>query len=404
MLHPKDIRIQDYTYDLPDERIAKYPLANRDESKLLQYKSGEISESVFKNLPELLAADTLLVYNNTKVIRARLLFHKETGAKVEIFCLEPHQPADYAQSFQETERVTWRCMVGNARKWKDTKLTLKLDNGVQVYAEKVGQQGKDFIIELSWDNNAYTFSDIIEMCGNIPIPPYLNRKSEESDLSNYQTVYAKYKGSVAAPTAGLHFTDNVLDTLRAKGVETDEVTLHVGAGTFQPVKADAMEDHDMHTETISVSLSTLRHLKAKQDHIIAVGTTSVRTLESIFWLGNQLLQGDIDTPELAHLSQWVPYESNKVGTLDEVLSKLIQWLEDNNKESIHASTQIIIAPGYKFKIIGGMLTNFHQPTSTLLLLVSALVGETWRTIYDYALANNFRFLSYGDSSLLMKHE
>lgn len=399
--HPREISIEDFTYDLPDERIAKYPLEQRDKSKLLSYTGGQIAESQFKDLPSLLSSDTLLVYNNTKVIRARLLFYRETGAKVEIFCLEPHQPADYALSFQQTEKVVWRCLVGNARRWKEQFLSMELPNGVVLKAEKLGRENGDFLVELSWDDANYTFSDIIEQSGNIPIPPYLNRQSEDSDLSDYQTVYAKYKGSVAAPTAGLHFTDEVLTALRAKGAETNEVTLHVGAGTFQPVKADQMDDHDMHTETIAVNLSTITHLKEKLGHVIAVGTTSVRTLESLYWIGNLYLQGQIDSPDGAHLKQWTPYEDTPNYTPLEVLTALEKWMQDNNTDTLHAATQIIIAPGYEFRIIKGMLTNFHQPTSTLLLLVSALVGDDWKEIYSYALANDFRFLSYGDSSLLM---
>lgn len=400
-IHPKEITIADYTYDLPDERIAKYPLERRDESKLLYYQNKEIQEHVFNQLADVISPKTLLVYNNTKVIRARMLFFKETGAKIEIFCLEPHQPVDYALSFQSRERVVWRCMVGGAKKWKEDKLHMELASGAVLSAEKIRRDNGDFLIEFSWDDAELTFTDVIEQSGNIPIPPYLNRQSEESDLSDYQTVYAKHKGSVAAPTAGLHFTDGLLDNLRSVGVTTDEVTLHVGAGTFQPVKALQMEDHNMHTETIAVSLSTIKHLQKKLDHVIAVGTTSVRTLESLYWIGNLYLQGEIDTPQGAHLDQWVPYDSGREYTSAEVLKGLEVWMIDNDIDVLYASTQIIIAPGYNFRIIEGMLTNFHQPNSTLLLLVSALVGDDWRSIYDYALENDFRFLSYGDSSLLM---
>ena len=401
MMHPKKINIRDFSYELPDERIAKYPLEKRDESKLLLYKHGDIKTSLFKNAPDYLSSDALLVYNNTKVIRARMIFFKSTGAKVEIFCLEPHHPVDYAQSFQQTERVVWRCMVGNARKWKEEALQMELD-GVVLTANKIGRDGADFLIEFSWNNTAFTFSDVVERSGNIPIPPYLNRESEVSDLTTYQTVYAKYKGSVAAPTAGLHFTEEVLLSLHNKGVETDELTLHVGAGTFQPVKADSMEEHPMHTETIAVSYDTIKHLRAKSDCIIAVGTTSVRTLESIYWIGALLREGKIITPDRAHLSQWTPYDLDQDVTLEQALDALLSWMRDNESFVINASTQIIIAPGYQFKVISGMFTNFHQPQSTLLLLVSALVGEDWRKIYDYALAHDFRFLSYGDSSLLFK--
>lgn len=400
-LHPKHLKISNFTYELPDERIAKYPLHNRDESKLLCYREGVVSQRVFKTLSEELSSDALLVYNNTKVIRARMLFHKVTGAKIEIFCLEPHIPVDYALSFQQTKQVVWRCMVGGARKWKEDKLTMVLFNGTTLTAERKGREQGDFLIQFTWDNAALTFSDVIEQSGNIPIPPYLNRPSEASDLTTYQTVYAKHKGSVAAPTAGLHFTDEVLSDLHEHGIEIDEVTLHVGAGTFQPVKAVQMDAHNMHTETIAVSLETIKHLKAKVGHIIAVGTTSVRTLESLYWIGNHYIQGDIDSPDAAHLDQWTPYnEGVKHSTLD-VFEALEKWMLDNGVNELHASTQIIIAPSYQFRVIEGMLTNFHQPNSTLLLLVSALVGDDWRKIYDYALAHDFRFLSYGDSSLLM---
>ena len=402
MIHPKTIAISDYVYDLPDERIAKYPLGQRDESKLLAFRDGNIEEFVFNALPNLLPADTFLVYNNTKVIRARILFYKATGAKIEIFCLEPHSPADYAQSFQQTDKVIWRCMVGHARKWKEELLVMKLSNDLTLTAKKMDQQGMDFFVEFSWNNPKYSFSDVIELSGNIPIPPYLNRQSEVSDLTNYQTVYAQYKGSVAAPTAGLHFTDGVLEALRKKGVETDAVTLHVGAGTFQPVKSEQMAQHPMHTESIAVSLSTIANLQRKLGHIIAVGTTSVRTIESLYWIGALLKTGAISSPEGAHLNQWTPYELQENVSASDALSAIIDWMESHQLEMLHAETQIIIAPGYTFRIIEGMLTNFHQPKSTLLLLVSALVGECWRDIYAYALAHDFRFLSYGDSSLLMK--
>lgn len=402
MQHPKLLNIKDFTYHLPEDRIAKYPLPQRDESKLLIYNQGSIETEQFKDLPEKLASGTLLVYNNTKVIRARIPFFKTTGAKIEIFCLEPHLPADYAQSFQHTEHVVWRCMVGNARKWKDEPLVLPLEGGALLTAEKLGREGADFLIQFSWDDARLCFSDIVEKCGEIPIPPYLKRKSETSDLSTYQTVYAQHDGSVAAPTAGLHFTDDVMDNLKANGIYTDEVTLHVGAGTFQPVKSETMADHPMHTETIGVTYAALRNIRDHIGHVVGVGTTSVRTLESLYWLGYLLKIGKIDSPENAHLNQWVPYEHPELISAVDVLDALLEWMLKNDVEQLNATTQIIIAPSYEFKIIEAMLTNFHQPQSTLLLLVSALVGEHWRSIYDYALANEFRFLSYGDSSLLFK--
>ncbi len=402
MKHPKTISIQDFSYCLPDEKIAKYPLKKRDESKLLCFRNSKITQRLFKEFPAELSSDTLLVYNNTKVIRARMMFYKETGAKIEVFCLEPHIPSDYALSFQQTKEVVWRCIVGNARKWKDTPLLMDLGNGVQLKADKIGRDGADFLIKFEWDNPSLCFSDVIEKCGNIPIPPYLNRESEVSDLTTYQTVYAQYDGSVAAPTAGLHFTDHVLQELNEKGVCTDQVTLHVGAGTFQPVKSEKMALHPMHTETIAISYNTLQNLKDHLGHIIAVGTTSVRTLESIYWLGASLKRGELSSPEGAHVEQWTPYEVQDAVSPSEALDALISWMDSNDSKILTASTQIIIAPGYEFKIIEGMLTNFHQPKSTLLLLVSALVGESWKTIYDYALCHEFRFLSYGDSSLLFK--
>lgn len=400
-MHPKNINIARYLYDLPEERIALYPLAKRDESKLLHYRKGVMQERQFKSLPVLLPPESLLIYNNTKVIRARLFFYKKTGAKIEIFCLEPHLPSDHALAFQQKEKVVWRCLVGGARKWKDETLQMILPGGSVLSANLLGRYSGDFLIAFSWDNALLTFSEILEQSGKIPIPPYLGRKSEASDLSNYQTIYAKHKGSVAAPTAGLHFTDEVIAHLYARGIASGQVTLHVGAGTFQPVKTEQMEAHNMHTESIAVGLETIRQVKANLGHIIAVGTTSVRTLESLFWIGNQLLQGQIKSPLGAHLGQWTPYDDGPNADVEDALDALIIWLEMNAIEELHAATQIIIAPGYTFKIIEGMLTNFHQPGSTLLLLVAALVGEDWRKIYDYAIAHNFRFLSYGDSSLLM---
>lgn len=402
MQHPKLLNIKDYTYHLPDDKIARYPLSKRDESKLLIYEQGDIATKQFKDLPSRLSSGALLVYNNTKVIRARMHFSKATGANIEIFCLEPFAPADYAQSFQHTERVVWRCMVGNARKWKVEPLYLDLDGGTVLCAEKIGRDGADFLIEFSWNDANLCFSDIVEKSGEIPIPPYLKRQSEASDLDTYQTVYAHSDGSVAAPTAGLHFTDEVIKQLRNNNVNMEEVTLHVGAGTFQPVKSETMAEHPMHTETIGVSLDALKNIKDNLGQIIGVGTTSVRTLESLYWLGFLLKVGDISSPENAHLNQWVPYEHREKISAADALDEILDWMRLNGVEQLNATTQIIIVPSYEFNIIEGMLTNFHQPQSTLLLLVSALVGEDWRKIYEYALANNYRFLSYGDSSLLFK--
>lgn len=400
--HPKQLNIKDYTYDLPEGRIAKYPLEQRDESKLLIYKNGEINSQYFKGLPQHLDEGTLLVYNNTKVIRARMTFMKSTGAKIEIFCLEPHKPVDYAQSFQQTERVIWRCLVGNARKWKEEPLYLELEGGTMLCAKKMAREGADFFVEFSWDNDALCFSDVVEASGDIPIPPYLKRDSEDSDLKTYQTVYAQHDGSVAAPTAGLHFTNKVMEDLNDKGILTEKVTLHVGAGTFQPVKSETMAEHPMHTETIGVTRAALLNIREHLGQVFGVGTTSVRTLESLYWLGVLLKKGLINSPDNAHLNQWTPYEHGDDISAAEALDAILHSMDKQKLDQINATTQIIIAPSYEFRIIEGMLTNFHQPQSTLLLLVSALVGDDWRKVYDFALANDYRFLSYGDSSLLFR--
>lgn len=398
-----DISIENYNYPLPDERIAKFPLAVRDRSKLLLYRDKNISETTFANLGEELPDNSLLVFNNSKVIYARLVFRKQSGARIEIFCLEPHEPKDYALVFAQTERCVWKSMIGNRKKWKGEVLSKEIDiNGekVRLSAKLETSEGANDCVEFTWDNPHITFAELLDATGELPIPPYLNRAAEESDRQTYQTVYSKIKGSVAAPTAGLHFTPEVLSDLQTKSIETAELTLHVGAGTFQPVKSESIADHSMHAETVEIPLATLKHLRQKVGHIIAVGTTSVRTLESLYYIGLQLETEEPDTA-FFYVKQWEPYQ---VGTeIESVksLDNIICFLEKNHLDKLHFSTQIIIAPGYRFHFVKGIITNFHQPKSTLLLLISAFVGERWKDIYDYALANHFRFLSYGDSSLLL---
>lgn len=401
----QQIHIEEFNYLLPDERIAKFPLPQRDESKLLLYKEGKISESVFKHISDYLPKGSLLVFNNTRVIQARLLFRKETGAQVEIFCLEPLEPHDYSLIFQQTGHCTWLCMVGNLKKWKGGLLSKELYiNGISVClkVEKKQSFGDTHRIEFTWDNPSFTFADLLDVAGILPIPPYLHRETEVNDLKTYQTVYSKIKGSVAAPTAGLHFTPEVLADLDNKGFEREELTLHVGAGTFKPVKSETIEEHEMHTEFISVNRTSIEHILKNQDNIIAVGTTSVRTLETLYYIGTILANNPEATPEELIVSQWMPYkEGNNTLSPEQALQNVINYLDEHNQDKLLTATQIMIAPGYTFKIVKGIITNFHQPQSTLLLLVSAFVKGDWKNIYDYALSHDFRFLSYGDSSLLL---
>ena len=405
--NPKHIHIRDFQYDLPDERIAKFPLPERDHSKLLLYRHGEVSEDHFYNLPHHIPAGSLMIFNNTKVIQARLHFRKETGALIEVFCLEPIEPNDYALNFQQTRHSAWLCMIGNLKKWKEGPLhramTVK-GLPVTLTATRGECRGTSHWVDFTWDNAEVTFADILEVFGELPIPPYLNRETQESDLVTYQTVYSKIKGSVAAPTAGLHFTPRVLDALKQQGVDLEELTLHVGAGTFKPVKSEEIEGHEMHTEYISVSRDTIAKLLAHNGQAIAVGTTSVRTLESLYHIGLTVMEHPDASEEELHVRQWQPYElpAEKASTpATDALQALLDYLNRHQMEALHTSTQIIIAPGYDYKIVKAMVTNFHQPQSTLLLLVSAFVHGDWRKIYDYALAHDFRFLSYGDSSLLI---
>ena len=417
----KHICISEYNYPLPDERIAKFPLTERDHSKLLLYKHGKVSEDFFYNLPKHLPTGALMVFNNTKVIQARMHFRKETGALIEVFLMEPAQPTDYELMFQTNHECAWFCMVGNLKKWKEgslirafeikgQKLTLTATMDRSKVQEQVG--GTNHWIRFEWDNESISFAEILEAVGELPIPPYLNRATEESDKETYQTVYSKIKGSVAAPTAGLHFTDKVLNALDEHGVDREELTLHVGAGTFKPVKSKEIEGHSMHTEFVVVRRQTLEKLLMHACQAVAVGTTSVRTLESLYYMGVKLaLSSDMAEKDL-HVNQWEPYDlphnaeglvevDGKAVTAEEAIRQLLDYLDKDGLNVLHSSTQIIIAPGYTYKIVKALVTNFHQPQSTLLLLVSAFVKGDWRKVYDYALSHDFRFLSYGDSSLLI---
>ena len=391
----KPLYIADYNYNLPDERIAKYPLAERDQSKLLVYRDGQVSEDRFFHVGDYIAPHSLLIYNNTRVIQARLEFHKPTGARIEVFCLEPLMPHDYQLSLGSTTGCTWKCMVGNAKKWHEESLEFRVESlEVTLRAYKEQAIGNTYAVRFEWDGEKISFAEILDAMGELPIPPYLNRKTEESDKTTYQTVYSRIKGSVAAPTAGLHFTEKVLDDLRGRGIETDEVTLHVGAGTFLPVKTADANEHTMHTEIIAVPKTTIEHIKANLGHIVAVGTTSMRTLESLYFMGCK---------KAAAVAQFDPYEHEYTLSTQEALQSLLDWMEETRQETLHGETQIMIKPGYTFHVVDQLITNFHQPQSTLLLLVSAFVGGDWHTIYDYALSHDFRFLSYGDSSILTKH-
>lgn len=395
------LSISDYNYPLPEERIAKYPLPERDHSKLLIYKDGEVREDHFFRVGDYIPAHSLLVYNNTRVIQARLVFHKPSGARIEIFCLEPLAPHDYQLSLSSTEGCTWKCMIGNAKKFRETAIDMPLQvagGNVVLRATKGEQMGNTFAVTFSWDGGL-SFAEILDAVGELPIPPYLNRPTEERDKTTYQTVYSRIKGSVAAPTAGLHFTEAVLADLRQRGIQTTELTLHVGAGTFQPVKTEDANLHTMHTEIIAVPRQAIVDILANLGHIVAVGTTSMRTLESLYFLGCMLLRGD----RSLHVPQFMPYEQEWTLSTEEALQALLAYLDETHQDTLHAETQIMIKPGYRFRVVEQLITNFHQPKSTLLLLVSAFVGEDWKKIYDYALAHDFRFLSYGDSSILFRN-
>ncbi len=420
----KHIKISDYNYNLPDERIAKFPLAQRDHSKLLIYNKGEISDDIFYNLPNYLPKGALMVFNNTKVIQARMHFRKETGALIEVFLMEPAAPTDYELMFQTTGHCAWLCMIGNLKKWKEGSLKREFEikghkftlSATMLRGEELSEEqkkmtahggGTNYWVNFDWDTDQVNFAEILETVGELPIPPYLNRETQESDKTTYQTVYSKIKGSVAAPTAGLHFTDAVLNDLDKHGIIRDEVTLHVGAGTFKPVKSMEIEGHEMHTEYIVVHRHTFERLLEHECNAIAVGTTSVRTLESLYYIGAYLETHPDANEEDLHVNQWDPYDNGRNGGFAEgitpmkAIQNIVDYLERNGLEALHSSTQIIIAPGYEYKIVKMLVTNFHQPQSTLLLLVSAFLKGNWTKVYDYALSHDFRFLSYGDSNLLI---
>lgn len=405
MTHPKELAIKDFTYDLPDERIAKYPLPQRDESKLLVYKNGVIAEDVYKNIANHIPADSLLIFNNTKVVEARLLFQKPTGGVIEIFCLEPFGGVDITHAMMQKEKAKWKCLVGGASKWKSGLLEKQIRYGnetITLYAEKIEQLTDTFVIELSWKPVDISFVEVLHAAGLIPLPPYLNRQAEQSDLERYQTIYAKNEGSVAAPTAGLHFTDEVIRSLNNKNILQQFVTLHVGAGTFKPVKSETMEGHEMHSEWIDVKKETIESImQAHSKKIIPVGTTSFRTIESLYWMGLKTFYHSEISIEEMEIKQWDVYElADKTINADQSLQSLISWMDERKMNQIIIPTQLLVAPGYIPKIADAIVTNFHQPDSTLLLLVAALIGDDWKKVYDYALQNDFRFLSYGDGSLL----
>lgn len=419
-METKHIHISDYNYDLPDSRIAKFPVSPRDTSKLLVYRHGEISDDIFYNLPKYLPQKSLMVFNNTKVIQARMHFRKETGALIEVFLMEPAAPTDYELMFQTRGECSWLCMVGNLKKWKEGSLVRNFDVAGSTINFKATMRrdiidttsgGTNYWVDFAWDNPQVSFAEILDAVGELPIPPYLNRETQDSDKTTYQTVYSKIKGSVAAPTAGLHFTDKVLAAIDAAGVRREELTLHVGAGTFKPVKSEEIDGHTMHTEYVCVRRDTLQTLLDYDCCAIAVGTTSVRTLESLYYMGVKLEANPDAAEEDLHVCQWEPYEKADGTPVDgnlidgitpqKAISNIIAWLDKNNLKTLHSSTQIIIAPGYEYKIVKVLVTNFHQPQSTLLLLVSAFLKGDWRNVYDYALSHDFRFLSYGDSSILI---
>lgn len=399
----EQIKITDYSYLLADEKIAKYPLSKRDASKLLVYRKGEISTTCFSEIVTTIPKESLLLFNDTRVIHARLIFRKSTGTFIEVFCLSPHWPGDYAENFRQCRKCSWNCMIGNAKRWKNEVLEMTVSvNGVSVRlsARRISLSGNDAVIEFSWDSDSISFSELLEIAGKLPIPPYLNRASEDKDEETYQTVYSAIEGSVAAPTAGLHFTPEVMNLLSEKGIKTARVTLHVGAGTFKPVKSEIIGKHDMHTEFISVSRDTLEILYENRNNLIVVGTTSMRTVESLYYVGKKISQNPAICLEELSVSQWEPYEEENPISPRLALKTIIDYLYKNKLKHLVTSTQIIIVPNYSFHYPQAIITNFHQPQSTLLLLIAAFTGNDWRKIYNYALLNDYRFLSYGDSSLL----
>lgn len=398
-----ELRIEEYSYDLPEGRIAKYPLPERDASKLLKYSDGNVTEHIFSDIPGLIPEGSLMIFNDTKVVPARLHFQRPTGAHIEIFCLEPVFPAEYATMFVTTDSCRWKCIVGNVKRWKQDLLTLynPLEDpevvAMDLKAELIERQGETSIVEFTW-KGSLPFSKVLETGGTVPIPPYLDRETEAVDLERYQTLYARYRGSVAAPTAGLHFTEDVLERIRKGGTQTETVCLHVGAGTFLPVKSSLVAEHNMHREPFTVTIGLLEKLLAGDRKVVAVGTTSVRTLESLYYAGVKCIEKG--TPE--DICQWEPYEREYDYTVEEALGAIIRYLKDNGLDELKIGTRIIIVPGFRFRIVDILVTNFHQPQSTLLLLISAFVDGDWHKIYDYALENDFRFLSYGDSSILFR--
>lgn len=399
---PRYIKIKDYTYVLPEDKIARYPLVERDSSKILIYRSGNICHDVFSNLSNYLDKNDILVYNETRVIRARLIFRKHTGANIEIFCLEPVNPSDYERNFASRDVVEWKCLIGNQKKWKGGKLKMEIQfegKKVSLHAEQIEKEGRETFVRFSWDNQQISFSEILDIAGHVPVPPYLNRNDEDIDKSRYQTVYSKEDGSVAAPTAGLHFNEKVLSDLKRKGVDTESLTLHVGAGTFVPVKTETAGGHSMHIEYFKVGKQLIENIIGRR--VIAVGTTSLRTLESLYWLGHKISRGIIPSPSDIYLEQWYPYDNVADADYEEYLDTLLKYMDHNKLEFLEARTGIIIVPGYRGRIAKGLITNYHMPGSTLLLLVAAFTGNDWRKIYEYSLENDFRFLSYGDSSLLL---
>ncbi len=416
-MHPKDISITDFTYHLPDEKIAAFPLAERDASKLLVFKNGNISEDIYKNIADHIPAGSLLVFNNTKVIQARILFQKPTGGVIEIFCLEPFEDVnEYNVIMSKKGNVKWKCMIGGASKWKEGSLNKKLETCLpdrQVRKEEFEMKARlieklpdAYVVELSWLPASYSFAEVLAVCGDMPLPPYIKRKAEDSDKERYQTIYAKHEGSVAAPTAGLHFTENIFSSLDQKNIGRAYVTLHVGAGTFKPVKAEFLQGHEMHSEWVDVNTETIERLIDNAGKTIAVGTTSLRTIESLYWMGvKATLQPGISIGVLP-IEQWDVYEQPLVTanfSVQESLTSLLEWMKRNELQRLFTYTQILIAPGYEYRVAKAIVTNFHQPQSTLLLLVAAAVGNKWKEIYDYALQNDFRFLSYGDGSILFTH-
>ena len=407
MTDPRTLSIKDFTYSLPEERIAKYPLEERDASKLLIYKEGSIAEDIYENIADHIPSKSLLVFNDTKVVEARLLFQKPTGGVIEIFCLEPHQQyADITTAMLQHEKVLWHCLIGGASKWKHGQILEKKiphhTDELVLHARYIEKMPDSFVVELSWSDPSLSFAEMLHLFGAIPLPPYIKREVEQTDAERYQTVYAHYEGSVAAPTAGLHFTERVFESLKEKGIDKDFVTLHVGAGTFKPVKSETMQEHEMHAEHFTVSRTMIQNLLDHLDKkVIAVGTTSLRTLESLYWLG--VKKADVRSQKSEEVFQWEVYDHAETAiSANDALNYLINWMEEKDLDHFTAKTQIIIAPGYHFKIVNGLVTNFHQPQSTLLLLVAAFIGENWRKVYNYALDNNFRFLSYGDGSLLWR--